>query len=64
MSLGENKRLVIRYYTEVVGARDYSNLLNFIATGYIDHNAAGNDRGPELVRKHLEAIEQRRREDC
>jgi predicted ester cyclase len=56
MSLKGNKRLVIRYYTEVVGARDYSNLFSFIATGYIDHNAAGDDHGPELVRKHLEAI--------
>jgi len=56
MSLKGNKRLIIRYYTEVVGARDYSNLSNFIAIGYIDHNAAGDDHGPELVRKHLEAI--------
>ena len=31
-------------------------LPNFIANGFIDHNAAGDDHGPELVRKHLEAI--------
>jgi predicted ester cyclase len=56
MSIEHNRQLVRRYYTEVVGGGDYSNLDSFVATDYLDHNAAEAGRGPEVVRAHLEAI--------
>ena len=55
MSMEESKQLIRRFYTEVVGGGDYSNLSSFVASDYVDHNAAGG-RGPEVVRTHLEAI--------
>ena len=51
MPMEESKKLIRRFYTEVVGGGDYSNLHSFIAIDYVDHNAAG-DRGPEEVRTH------------
>jgi len=56
MSIEHTKQLVRRFYTEVVGGGDYSNLGSFVATDYLDHNAAEAGRGPEVVRTHLEAI--------
>ncbi len=57
MSIEESKQLIRRFYTEVVDGGDYSNLDKFVATDYLDHNAAEvNGRGPEVVRTHLEAI--------
>jgi predicted ester cyclase len=56
MSIEHNRQLVRRFYTEVVGGRDYSNLNSFVATDYLDHNAPDDGRGPEVVRAHLEAI--------
>jgi predicted ester cyclase len=56
MSIEESKQLIRRFYTEVVGGGDYSNLDDFVATEYVDHNAAEGGRGPEVVRTHLEAI--------
>ena len=56
MSIEESKQLIRRFYAEVVGGGDYSNLDSFVATDYVDHNAAEGGRGPEVVRTHLEAI--------
>jgi len=56
MSIEHNRQLVRCFYTEVVGGGDYSNLDSFVATDYLDHNAAEAGRGPEVVRAHLEAI--------
>jgi predicted ester cyclase len=56
MSIEESKQLIRRFYTEVVDGRDYSNLDSFVATDYVDHNAAEGGRGPDVVRTHLEAI--------
>jgi predicted ester cyclase len=57
MSIEESKQLIRRFYTEVVGAGDYSNLDSFVAADYVDHNAAEESgRGPEVVRTHLEPI--------
>ncbi len=56
MSIEESKQLVRRFYAEVVGGGDYSNLDNFIAPDYVDHNAAEGSRGSEVARTHLEAI--------
>jgi predicted ester cyclase len=56
MSIEHNRQLVRRFYAEVVGGGDYSNLGSFVATDYLDHNAAEAGRGPEVVRTHLEAI--------
>ena len=56
MSIEHNRQLVRRFYTEVVGGGDYSNLDSFVATDCLDHNAAEAGRGPEVVRAHLEAI--------
>jgi predicted ester cyclase len=56
MSIEHTKPLVRRFYTEVVGGGDYSNLDSFVAADYVDHNAAEAGRGPEVVRTHLEAI--------
>jgi predicted ester cyclase len=53
-STRHSKQLVRRFYTEVVGGGDYSNLDSFVAADYVDHNAA--EGGPEVVRTHLEAI--------
>lgn len=35
----ENKHLVRRLYTEVVGTGDYSNLETYVSPDYVDHNA-------------------------
>ena len=56
MSAEESKQLIRRFYTEVVGSGDYSNLDSFIAADYLDHNATEGARGPVVVRTHLEAI--------
>ena len=56
MPIEENKELIRRFYAEVVGGGDYSNLESFVATDYVDHNAAEGGRGPEVVLTHLEAI--------
>jgi predicted ester cyclase len=57
MSIEESKQLIRRFYTEIVGAGDYSNLDSFVAADYVDHNAAEESgRGPEVVRTHLEPI--------
>jgi predicted ester cyclase len=56
MSIEHTKQLVRRFYTEVVGGGDYSNLDSFVAADYLDHNAAEAGRGPEVVHTHLEAI--------
>jgi predicted ester cyclase len=55
-STWQSKQLVRRFYTEVVGGGDYSNLDGFVAAEYVDHNAAEGGRGPDVVRAHLEAI--------
>jgi predicted ester cyclase len=56
MSIEESKQLIRRFYAEVVSGRDYSDLDSFVASDYVDHNAAEGGRGPEVVRAHLEAI--------
>ena len=56
MPTEQNKQLIRRFYTQVVGSGDYSNLASFVAADYVDHNAAEGGRGPEVVRTHLEAI--------
>jgi len=56
MSIEQNKQLIRRFYTQVVGGGDYSDLDSFVAADYVDHNAAEGGRGPEVVRTHLEAI--------
>ena len=56
MSIEEGKQLIRRFYTQVVGGGDYSSLDSFVATDYVDHNAAEGGRGPEVVRTHLDAI--------
>ena len=56
MPTEQNKQLIRRFYTQVVGSGDYSNLASFVAADYVDHNAADGGRGPEVVRTHLEAI--------
>jgi predicted ester cyclase len=56
MSIEESKQLIRRFYKEVVDDGDYSNLDNFVATDYVDHNAGDGGRGPDVVRTHLEAI--------
>jgi predicted ester cyclase len=57
VSIEHSKQLIHRFYTEVVGTGDYSNLDSFVAADYVDHNAAEqNGRGPHVVRARLEAI--------
>jgi predicted ester cyclase len=57
MSIEESKQLIRRFYAEVVGGGDYSNLDSFVAADYVDRNAAEeSSRGPDVVRAHLEAI--------
>jgi predicted ester cyclase len=57
VSIEESKQLIRRFYAEVVGAADYSNLDSFVAADYVVHNAAEeSSRGPDVVRTHLEAI--------
>ena len=48
MPTEQNKQLIRRFYTQVVGAGDYSNLDSFVAADYVDHNAAEESgRGPK-----------------
>jgi predicted ester cyclase len=56
MSIEDNKELIRRYYTQVVGGGGHSDLDSFVATDYVDHNAAEGGRGSQVVRTHLEAI--------
>jgi predicted ester cyclase len=56
MPTEQNKQLIRRFYTQVVGSGDHSNLDSFVAADYVDHNAVEGGRGPEVVRTHLEAI--------
>jgi hypothetical protein len=49
MSIEESKQLIRRFYTEVVDGGDYSNLDSFVATDYVDHNAAEGGRDPDVV---------------
>jgi predicted ester cyclase len=57
MSIGESKQLIRRFSTGVVGGGDYSKLDHFVATDYVDHNAAEESgRGPEVVRTPVESI--------
>ncbi len=56
MSIKHSKQLIRRVYTEVAGGGDYSSLDSFVTADYVDHNAAEGDRGPAVVRTHLEAI--------
>ncbi len=56
MSIEQNKQLIRRFYTQVVGGGDHSSLDSVVAADYVDHNAAEGGRGPEVVRTHLEAI--------
>jgi predicted ester cyclase len=56
VSIEECKQQIRRFYTEVVGGGDYSNLDIFVAIDYVDHNATEGGRGPGVVRAHLEAI--------
>ena len=56
MSIEYNKQLIRRFYAEVVGGGDYSDLDSFVASDYVDHNAAEGGCGSEVVRAHLEAI--------
>jgi predicted ester cyclase len=52
----KNKETIERYYADVISGRDYSNLSNLVAAEYVDHNAEAGGRGPEVVRKHMEAM--------
>jgi hypothetical protein len=45
VSIEESKQLIRRFYAEVVGAGDYSNLDSFVAADYVDNNAA-EESGP------------------
>jgi len=59
MSIEQNKAIVRRFYTEVVGKGDLSRIEVFIAPDYVDH-AAGPEagRGPAVMRAHLQALRQ------
>lgn len=56
MSAGDNKTIIRRFYTEVVGKGDLSRLEAFISANYVDHNAEGPERGPGVVRIHVQAL--------
>ncbi len=53
MSIEQNKQLIRRFYTQVVGGGDYSSLDSVVAADYVDHNDAEGGRGPDVVRTHL-----------
>jgi hypothetical protein len=57
MSIEESKQLIRRFSTGVVGGGDYSKLDHFVATDYVDHNAAEESgRGPEVVRARMSSL--------
>lgn len=57
MSIEDNKALVRRFYLEVVGGGDLTNLDAFVGGEYVDRNAGPEaGRGPAVVRAHLQAI--------
>ena len=56
MLIEQNKQLIRRFYTQVVGGGDYSSLDSVVAADYVAHNDAEGGRDPDVVRTHLEAI--------
>jgi predicted ester cyclase len=56
MPIDANKALVRRFYAEVVGRGDLSRVADFVAQGYLDHNAEEAGRGPDVLRAHIEAL--------
>ena len=53
---GTNKELVRRYYERVVNEHRLDELASFIHPDYVDHTAEGTERGPSVVRAHLEGL--------
>jgi len=53
---GTNKELVRRYYEGVVNEHRLDELASFIHPDYVDHNAVDIERGPSVVRAHLEGL--------
>ena len=51
-----NKELVRRYYEGVVNEHRLDELASFIHPDYVDHNAEDIERGPSVVRAHLEGL--------
>jgi predicted ester cyclase len=51
-----NKALVRRYYERVVSEHRLDELLSFIHPNYVDHNSDESERGPSVVRTHLEGL--------
>jgi predicted ester cyclase len=58
MSVGDNKTVVRRFYTEVISSGDLSRVEDFIGSKYLDHNAEQAGRGPSVVRAHVKAVRQ------
>lgn len=56
MTALENKKLIHRFYTEVVGKGDFSRLREIIASDYVDHNATKPGDGPAIVQTQVEAM--------
>jgi len=56
MSIEANKTVIRQFYTEVVGAGDFSSLDDLVASGYVDHNAEKAGRGPMALRAHVTAM--------
>lgn len=53
---GTNKELVRRYYEGIVNEHRLDELASFIHPDYVDHNNAETERGPSMVRAHLEGL--------
>jgi len=53
---GPNKELVRRYYEGVVNEHRLDELASLIHPDYVDHNAEDIERGPSVVRAHLEGL--------
>ena len=51
-----NKALVGGYYERVVSEHRLDELPSFIHPNYVDHNSDESERGPSVVRAHLEGL--------
>ena len=48
--------VVRRFYEDIVATGDLARVAEFIGPDYLDHNAPGAGRGPEVLRAHMAAM--------
>jgi len=56
MSVDTLKQLVEAFYQDIVDKGDFAKLRSYVHADYLDHNAVEAGRGPNAVRRHMEAM--------